>query len=107
MARDKQTEINITFDEDLIENYYIPEYPRFEICYYIENEEGELQYSDYDSWIIEERNTMIEEIKDGYIENVIIHELDEEFPIVKVVLEYVEDSRNGGQEIQVLYDIYN
>ena len=108
MARDTPTtEINITFDKNLIENYYIPEYPRFEICYYIENEEGNLELSDYDSWIIEDRNIMIEEIEDGYVENLIIHELDEEFPIVKVVLLYVDNKMYDGEEVQVLYNIYN
>jgi hypothetical protein len=106
MARDKQTEINITFDENLVNNYE-PRYPQFQIVYYIINEEGELEYNDYDYWFISQKDIMIEEIKDGYVENSIFQELDEDYPIVKVVLFYVENNMEDGREIQVLYDVYD
>ena len=111
MSRDKQTEINITFDENLVNNIYdlnyLPEYPQFRIVYYIINEEGELEYNDYDYWVISQKDIMIEEIADGYVENSIFQELDEDYPIVKVVLFYLEDNMEDGREIQVLYDVYN
>ena len=108
MARDTPTtEINITFDETLVNNYCEPEYPRFEINYYIENEEGRLDFDDVDSWLFSQKNEMIDEIEDGYVSNKIYQELNEDCPIVKVVLLYVESSMYDGEEVQVLYDVIN
>ena len=105
MARDTPTtEINITFNEDLLGDYEIPEYPRFQIVYTMQNKKGELDYDD-NSWLLTDKHIMIDNIYSGLVEWKIQEQLEEEFKVVKVVLLYVDNKMYDGEEVQVLYDI--
>jgi len=105
MARDTPTtEININFNENLVWDYFDPEYPKFEIVYTMQNEKGDLDYYD-NSWHCVDKEDMIEYINSGLVERKIQEQLEEEYKVVKVVLSYIDNKMYDGEEVQILYDI--
>ena len=100
MARDNQDEIIIIIDENIGLNSeeFEPGFPRFEIVYY-----SKYGIEDIDGWTFNQRHNMIDEVKDGYVSNQISNLYDEENPITKVELFYVEEDNTEGQLIQILY----
>lgn len=105
MARDTPTtEININFNENLLSDYCDTEYPKFEILFTMQNEKGDRYWYD-NSWHIVDKEDMIEDINSGLVERKIQEQLEEEFKVVKVVLLYIYNKMEDGEEVQILYDI--